>query len=79
MRRIAERGIPVMVPADAGTSFPAFDIGLVLRHHCAPEDGVFSCAELLHLVGWVPAGDNAICQVNVAKYPENLHIHGNFL
>lgn len=68
-----------MVPADAGTSFPAFDIGLVLRHHCAPEDGVFSCAALLHLVGWVPAGDNAICQVNVAKYPENLHIHGNFL
>ena len=36
--------------------------------------------ELLHhLVGWVPAGDNAICQVNVANYPENLHIHGNFL
>ena len=52
-----------MVPADAGTSFPAFDIGLVLRHHCAPEDGVFSCAALLHLVGWVPAGDNAICQI----------------
>ena len=68
-----------MVPADAGTSFPAFDIGLVLRHHCAPEDGVFSCAARLHLVGWVHAGDNAICQVNVAKYPENLHIHGNFL
>ena len=47
-----------MVPADAGTSFPAFDIGLVLRHHCAPEDGVFSCAALLHLVGRVPSGDN---------------------
>lgn len=68
-----------MVPACAGTSFPAFDIGLVLRHHCTPEDGVFSCAALLHLVGRVPAGDNAICQVNVANYPENLHIHGNFL
>ena len=72
-----------MVPACAGTSFPAFDIGLVLRHHCAPEDGVFSCAALLHLVGRVPAGDNAICygsnSVNVANYPENLHIHGNFL
>ena len=52
-----------MVPADAGTSFPAFDIGLVLRHHCTPEDGVFSCAALLHLVGRVPAGDNAICQI----------------
>ena len=68
-----------MVPADAGTSFPAFDIGLVLRHHCAPEDGVFSCAALLHLVGCVPPGDNSICQVNVANYPENRHIHGNFL
>ena len=79
MRRIAERGIPVMVPEDAGTSFPAFDIGLDHRHHCAPEDGVLYRAALMHFVGRVPSGDNAICQVNVANYPENLHIHGNFL